>query len=167
MQTPRIILIMGVTGSGKTTVGHLLADSLGWAFSDADDFHPPANVAKMSAGIALTDDDRDPWLTALRSHIECQLAADQQTVVACSALKAAYRTRLIPDSGLVHLVYLKGATELLAARLANRSGHFAPPALLTSQLATLEPPVEALMLDIAVPPEQLVTEISSRCGLKS
>src|SRR5438132_7357806 len=110
---------MGVAGSGKTRVGRALAESLGWPFYDADDFHPPANVAKMAAGIPLTDEDRAPWLAALRAHIDARLAAGDNTVIACSALKKAYREVLIADPGRVKLVYLSGSRELLHDRLLH------------------------------------------------
>lgn len=156
---PRVLLIMGVAGSGKTTVGRALADSLGWRFTDADDLHPPANIAKLSAGTALTDSDRAPWLAALRAHIDEQLAANSPTVLACSALKQSYRNQLIADAARVRIVYLRGTREQLAARLGARTGHFAPPALLDSQLATLEEPNDALTLDIASSPTDLVAGI--------
>lgn len=152
---PRVLLIMGVAGSGKTTVGRALAHSLGWRFTDADDFHPPANIAKMSAGNALTDSDRAPWLTALRTHID----ATDDLVLACSALKASYRARLIPNPDRVKLIYLRGTREQIAARLATRTGHYASLALLDSQFATLEEPSDALVLDIADSPAVLVTAI--------
>jgi gluconokinase len=152
---PRVLLIMGVAGSGKTTVGRALADSLGWRFTDADDFHPPANIAKMSAGNALTDSDRAPWLAALRDHID----ATNDTVLACSALKASYRARLIADPDRVKLIHLRGTREQIAARLAARTGHYASSALLDSQLATLEEPADALALDIALSPAELAAEI--------
>jgi gluconokinase len=158
---PRVLLIMGVAGSGKTTVGRTLADSLGWHFTDADDFHPPANIAKMSAGTALTDADRAPWLDALRDHID----AHDHTVIACSALKAAYRARLIADADRVKLIHLRGTREQLAARLTARTGHFAPAALLDSQLATLEEPRDALTLDITLSPAELAAEIRRHFGL--
>jgi gluconokinase len=154
-----IILIMGVSGSGKTTVGHLLAGELGWSFADADEFHPPANIAKMSAGQPLDDADRAPWLAALRRHIDACLAHGENTVVTCSALKKSYRRTLIPDSPRVRLVYLRGSRKLLWSRLSARSGHFMKPELLDSQLDALEPPTAALALDIADPPGKLVAAI--------
>lgn len=152
---------MGVAGSGKTTVGRTLADSLGWRFTDADDFHPPANIAKLSAGIPLTDSDRAPWLIALRTHID----ASDHTVLACSALKTSYRNQLIANPDRVGLVYLQGTREQLAARLATRSGHFAPPSLLDSQLATLEEPRDAFMLNIAASPAALAADIRRHFAL--
>lgn len=161
LNEPRVLLLMGVAGSGKTTVGRILADSLGWHFTDADDFHPPANVAKLSAGEALSDADRAPWLAAVRTHIDARLAARENTVLACSALKAAYRDQLIADPGCVKLIHLHGTREQLSARLHTRTGHFAPPALLDSQLSTLEAPRHALTLDIAQSPESLADAIRS------
>ena len=163
--TTGLFLIMGVAGSGKSTVGRTLAESLGWRFTDADDLHPPANIAKLSAGIALTDADRAPWLAALRAHIDACLSARENTVLACSALKESYRTQLIADPDRVKLVYLQGTREQLAARLNARSGHFAPPALLDSQLATLEEPSDALTLNIAASPAELVADIRRHYGL--
>jgi gluconokinase len=163
--SPRVLLIMGVAGSGKTTVGRTLADSLGWRFTDADDLHPPANIAKLSAGTALTDADRAPWLAAVRAHIDAQLAAKDPTVLACSALKESYRTQLLADPDRVSLVYLHGTREQLAARLNARTGHFAPPALLASQLASLEEPRDALTLNIAASPVELAADIRRHFGL--
>lgn len=150
---------MGVAGSGKSTVGRILAASLGWRFVDADDFHPPANIARMSAGYPLTDADRAPWLSALHDFIQTRIDTTERIVLACSALKAVYRRQLMPDPLHVGLVYLKGSAELLASRLGNRSGHFAPPTLLISQLAALEEPSDALVLDISASPEQLAVAI--------
>lgn len=165
LNEPRVLLIMGVAGSGKTTVGRALAASLGWRFTDADDFHPPANVAKMSAGSALTDADRAPWLAAVRAHIDSRLDARESTVLACSALKQAYRDTLIDDPGRVKLIYLKGSPELLASRLRTRTDHFAPPALLASQLATLEEPRHAFTVDVAAAPDVLVAQIRRHYSL--
>lgn len=165
LNEPRVLLVMGVAGSGKSTVGRALAASLGWRFTDADDLHPPANLAKLSAGTPLTDDDRAPWLAALRAHIDACLASRENTVLACSALRESYRRLLQADPGCVKLVHLKGPRSLLAARLAARSGHFASPALLDSQLATLEEPPYALTLDIAAPAEMLANGIRRHYGL--
>jgi len=156
-----IIIVMGVSGSGKTTVGELLADRLGCGFSDADDFHPAANVEKMRAGIPLTDDDRWPWLTALRRAIDDWQAAGESRVIACSALKAAYRDRLSPQGDVV-FVFLKGSAETIDARLKARKGHYMNPGLLASQLATLEEPNDAIVVDIAPPPAAIADEIMAR-----
>ena len=150
---------MGVAGSGKTTIGRLLATALGWSFRDADEFHPPANVAKMAAGRPLDDDDRAPWLAAIRAHLEACLARGENTVVTCSALKERYRHALIGDPATVKLVHLAGDPALLAARLSQRPDHFMKPAMLASQLAALEPPAEALTVDIALPPGEIVARI--------
>ena len=154
-----VILLMGVAGSGKTTIGRQLAAELGWSFADADQFHPPANVAKMSAGHALDDTDRAPWLAAIRTHIDAQLAANHHAVVTCSALKQRYRTALIGDPAQVKLVYLQGTREVLWARISGRQGHFMKPAMLDGQLAALEEPTAALVVDIARPPEEIIPAI--------
>jgi gluconokinase len=161
-----ILLLMGVAGSGKTTIGRLLAKDLGWKFYDADDFHPPANVAKMAAGHPLDDHDRAPWLHALRSRIQKSLTAAEDAVIGCSALKAAYREVLQPDAAEpIKLVYLRGSPELLTERLGGRTGHFMKPGMLASQLATLEEPRDALVADIALPPGELVSFIRKNLGL--
>jgi gluconokinase len=154
-----VILVMGVAGSGKTTVGRALAAALGWDFRDADDFHPPANVAKMSAGLPLDDADRAPWLAAIRAHLDACLARGENAVVTCSALKEKYRAQLVADPARVKLVHLTGSPPLLAARLAGRTDHFMKPEMLASQLAALEPPADALAVDIAEPPDTLVARI--------
>ena len=154
-----IILVMGVAGSGKTTIGRALAAALGWSFRDADEFHPPANVAKMSAGLPLDDADRAPWLAAIRAHLDEQLARGENAVVTCSALKASYRAALVADPARVKLVHLAGDPKLLSARLAARADHFMPPAMLASQLAALEPPRDALTIDVALAPAAIVAEI--------
>ena len=159
-----VIVIMGVAGSGKTTVGRALAADLGWSFRDADDFHPAANVAKMSAGQPLTDADRAPWLAAIRAYIDDRLARDESAVVTCSALKERYRAVLAADPAHVKLVHLAGDPALLAARIAGRTDHFMKPAMLASQLAALEPPRDALTIDVADTPETMVAKV--RAGLK-
>lgn len=147
---PLVIVIMGVSGAGKTTHGRALAAALGWDFADADDHHPAANLAKMRAGTPLDDADRAPWLAALRALIEGHLNAGRPLVLACSALKQAYRDGLWADRPRMRLVYLEGTREELAARLAARSGHFMPAALLDSQLADLEPPADAIRVPLAL-----------------
>jgi carbohydrate kinase (thermoresistant glucokinase family) len=159
MWADMILVLMGPTGCGKTTIGQLLAGRLGWPFIDGDDFHPAANVAKMQSGIPLTDDDRRPWLEALRKEIESRIRAGQSTVLACSALRQIYRERLGVNQRKVKTVYLRGTFELLERRLVTRQGHFMPPALLRSQLDTLEVPRDGLVVDIDDPPEVIVTSI--------
>lgn len=137
---PAVLVVMGVSGSGKTTIAALLAGRLGWAFEDGDDLHPPANVAKMHAGVPLTDEDRRPWLAAVAAWIDATRAAGGHGVVACSALKRRYREVLTGGRPDVRLVYLRGDRELIARRLRARQGHFMPASLLDSQLAALEEP---------------------------
>lgn len=160
-----VILVMGVAGSGKTTIGRALATALGWSFYDADDFHPAANIAKMSAGQPLTDADRAPWLAALRTHLDACLARSQPAVVACSALKASYRAALISDPQNIRLVHLAGDPALLAARMHSRPGHYMKPEMLASQLAALEAPTDALTVDIALPPDRIVARIRTALSL--
>jgi gluconokinase len=154
-----IIILMGVSGSGKTTIGARLAQALGWPFYDGDQFHPPANVAKMQQGMPLTDEDRWPWLQALRTHIEACIRQGVSAVLACSALKQAYREHLVIDEVEVKLVYLKGDYALIQERLAQRRCHFMPPGLLASQFAALEEPVQGVVVDIVHPPETIVALI--------
>jgi gluconokinase len=157
-----VIVIMGVLGCGKTTVGERLAQSLGLQFADADDFHPAANVAKMSQGIALTDADRLPWLHCLSTEIQTWIATPTPTVLACSALKASYR-ELLQVSDQVQLVYLHGSFELIAQRLSQRQGHFMSPELLKSQFEALEVPIGVLQVEIDQPLAAMVQAI--RTGL--
>jgi gluconokinase len=131
---------MGVSGSGKSTVAKALGERLGWRFEDGDGFHPPANVAKMSAGHPLTDEDRWPWLNAIADEIGRVCKAGEHVIIACSALKHTYRDVLLRGRNDVRFVFLKGTQQLIADRLAQRKGHFMPPELLTSQFRTLEPP---------------------------
>lgn len=159
-----VVLVMGVSGSGKTTIGESLAARLGCEFADADDYHPPANVEKMRAGIALTDADRSPWLDLLRDLIRERLAAGDDLVLACSALRAAYRERLLAADPRVEIVYLKGDRDLIRRRLAARAGHYMNPWLLDSQFATLEEPGDALVFDVAVAPEEIVDRIEQTLG---
>jgi gluconokinase len=139
-ETPCALVVMGVSGSGKSLIGNKLAERLGWDFEDGDKFHPASNVAKMSAGQPLTDDDRWPWLQAIADEIDKVCREGRHAVFACSALKRAYRDILVHGRRDVRIVYLKGTQELIAERLAQRKGHFMPPGLLTSQFKTLEPP---------------------------
>jgi gluconokinase len=161
-----IAIVMGVTGSGKTSVGRLLAQQLGWEFADADDFHPSANVEKIARGIPLTDEDRAPWLELLRIQIANWIANGQNAVLACSALKRTYRQELSVGPE-VRFVYLKGSPELIAQRLRLRRGHFADEKILASQFADLEEPEAAVTVDISQTPEKIVAEIRERLGLES
>jgi len=159
-----VVLLMGVSGTGKTTVGHLLAAELGWDFADGDDYHPAANVEKMRSGIPLTDADREPWLKALREQIAAWIDAGKNAVLACSALKRAYRDRLRISPEL-RLVYLRGTPELLRQRLHTRRGHFMTERMLDSQLETLEEPCEsegAVVVDVDRSPAQIVKEIRAK-----
>lgn len=161
-----IVVLMGVSGSGKTTVGKVLAGELGWTFLDADDFHPAANVAKMHRGEPLNDEDRRPWLRAVRERIDEATARGENVVLACSALKHAYQDYLeqhAPEN--VHYVYLSGSEDVIRERLAKRTGHFMNPNLLHSQFETLEPPDNALRVDITAAPEVIASEIRRRLGL--
>lgn len=163
---PRLILLMGVAGSGKTTLGRLLAARLGWTYYEADDFHSEANKDKMSRGIPLDDNDRAPWLAAIRAAMDAALAAHRPAVFTCSALKENYRRALLDGlAGRVALVHLTGTRDLLLSRLKGRAGHYMKPAMLESQLAALEPPADALTLDIDHPPAELVAEIRRRLSL--
>jgi carbohydrate kinase (thermoresistant glucokinase family) len=139
---PAAIIVMGVSGSGKSTIGALLAERLGWPFADADGFHPPANVAKMASGQPLSDTDRWPWLDAIAAHIGAARGTGQPVVVACSALRRAYRDRLRAGHGDLIFLHLSGAPAVIAERQAARQGHFMPPSLMASQFATLEDPAE-------------------------
>jgi gluconokinase len=158
-----IVLLMGVQGSGKTTVGRALAARLGWRFADADEFHPAANIEKMSKGIALDDSDRAPWLAALRAEIDRTLGAGGNLVLTSSALKEGYRQQLVTNG--VALVYLRGSQELIASRLQFRTEHFAKSNLLASQFAQLEEPTDALTVDIRQSVEDSVTQIVTELGL--
>jgi len=155
---------MGVSGSGKSTIGAMLAHSLGWQFFDGDTFHPPANIEKMTAGIPLTDDDRLPWLDAIGSAVRKLLSERRSAVIACSALKHRYRDRLRIDAEAVAFVYLRASLSVLLERLKHRQGHFMKADMLKSQLETLEEPGNALCVDAAEPPEQLVQEIKDKLG---
>ena len=159
-----IVVLMGVCGSGKTRVGRALAESLGWPFYDADDYHPPANVAKMAGGVPLTDDDRWPWLDRIVEELAHAGADDGNAVLACSALRQIYRDRLA-RAGNVRFVFLKGDLATIAARLATRSHKYMPASLLPSQLATLEEPADALVVDIRADIQAKVATIREGLGL--
>jgi gluconokinase len=160
---PAVIVVMGVSGSGKTTVAEALARRLRCDFAEGDAFHPEANVAKMRAGIPLDDDDRGPWLDAIAAWIEQARASGRRCIVACSALKRAYRRRLAAGRDDVCFVYLQGDYDLIAARLARRHGHYMPLALLRSQFEALEEPgadEHALVVPVDAPPETIVATIA-------
>jgi gluconokinase len=162
-----IVVVMGVASSGKTTIAAGLAEKLGWPFRDADSFHPPANVAKMSAGIPLEDADRWPWLDAIVAWMDERDAAGEDAVVTCSALKRGYRDRLRTSRAPIRLVHLSGTREVLAARIAARKAHFMPPALLDSQFATLQMPGEdegAFTVDVAKSPQAIMAELMREFG---
>jgi gluconokinase len=161
-----ILVLMGVSGSGKSTVGRILAERLGWTFVEADDFHPPANVEKMRDGTPLDDADRRPWLDALRKRVDEACATGENVVLACSALKHDYREYLERDDPpCVEYVYLEGSPDLIQQRLAARKGHFMNPKLLGSQFEALEPPASAVRVDITPRPEEIADEIRRRVGL--
>jgi gluconokinase len=155
-----IVVVMGVAGSGKTTVGRALAATLGRPFFDADDFHPPENIARMRAGVPLTDADREPWLASLCTLIERADAADEDLVLACSALRARFRDRLRAAAHDLRYVYLQTSRDVIAHRLAERTGHFMSPDLAASQFADLEEPDDALVVDATRPPHELAAEIA-------
>lgn len=156
-----IAVVMGVSGSGKTTLARLLAERLGWDLADADDMHPPANIAKMSAGEPLTDADRQPWLARVAAWIDAQIAGGRGGVIACSALRRSYRDRLRRPQ--VTFVYLEVERSELERRMLSRSGHFMPASLLDSQLAALEPPGDderALAVAASDDPEQIAARVA-------
>lgn len=155
----KAIVVMGVSGCGKSTVGLALAHRLGWRFADGDDFHPPANVEKMRAGTPLDDTDRAPWLARLNEMMREAVARDEPVVLACSALRQRYRERLAEGLPQMRIVHLAGGIELIGERLAARNHSYMPPSLLTSQFATLEPPADALTLDVGQSVDSLVEAI--------
>jgi gluconokinase len=159
-----IVVVMGVTGAGKTTIGVLLAQRLGWKFADADSFHSPANVEKMRLGIPLDDADRAPWLKSLREGMEAWAAQRENVVLACSALKKSYREELY-IAGETRFVYLKGSYDLIYRRLLQRHGHFASETILASQFAALEEPDDAITVDIDRSEDEIVSEIMRQLGV--
>ena len=152
---------MGVAGSGKTLIGAMLAKSLNWQFADADDFHPAANIEKMTQGIPLTDEDREPWLRAMRDAILGWIESGENAVLACSALKQRYRDELshVPET---RLVYLKGSPDLIYNRLSQRHDHFMKPEMLASQFAALEEPADGIVVDVSPSPDEIVAEVRRR-----
>jgi gluconokinase len=159
---PCALIVMGVAGSGKSTIGETLAARLGWVFEDGDRFHPASNVAKMSAGQPLTDEDRWPWLKAIADEIDRLCGAGERAVVACSALRRIYRDILVHGRNDIRIVYLDGTQQLIADRLGRRKGHFMPPGLLASQFKTLEPPANderPFTVSIDAPVEAIVDDI--------
>jgi len=166
-KAPCAIVVMGVAGSGKTTIGEELAKRLGWTYEDGDKFHPKANVEKMSAGHPLTDEDRWPWLQAIADEIDRISAQGGQVVIACSALKRAYRHVVVHGRDDVRIVYLDGSQQLIARRLAARKGHFMPPTLLESQFKALQPPApdeHALAVSIDAPVATIVDNVLRQLG---
>lgn len=164
----RVIVVMGVSGAGKTEVGRALAAAIGWPFHDADEYHSAANIAKMHRGEGLTDADRAPWLAKLHDLTTDAVASGQSIVLACSALRQSYRDRIDPDGvapGAVRYVYLDVPREVLEERLRTRHGHFAPPALLESQLATLEKPHDGVCVDGTLSPKEIVADARARLGV--
>jgi gluconokinase len=162
-----VILIMGVSGSGKTTIGQMLAAQLNWQFQDADDLHSPANIEKMHQGIPLTDADRRPWLRSIRAQIDRTIDHHTNLILACSALKAAYRQDLDVGADRVEFVYLKGSIELIQQRLKQRTGHFMNPDLLKSQFADLQEPDDAIVIEIDRSPAEIVHQIATELALAS
>jgi gluconokinase len=166
---PLVIVLMGVSGCGKSTTGAALSKTLGWSFRDADSFHPPANIDKMRAGMPLTDDDRRPWLAAIGQWIDARRAAGEPGIVSCSALKRAYRQSIIGARREVRLVYLEGDVALIGQRLRTRKHHFMPAALLQSQFAALEAPTAAerpVVVPVRMSPRRVVATIIERLGLE-
>ncbi len=167
-RTPSALVVMGVSGSGKSTIADHLAKRLGWRYEDGDRFHPPDNVAKMSAGHPLTDEDRWPWLRAIADEIDRLAASGEHAVIACSALKRVYREILVHGRDDVRIVFLDGTLDLIAERLATRKGHFMPPGLLASQFRTLEPPgagERPIIVSIDAPVENIVDDIVGQLNL--
>ena len=161
------LIVMGVSGCGKSTIGRLLAERLHWPFYDGDDFHPPANVAKMSQGIPLDDADRAGWLDALADLIRSTLQEGESGVLACSALKQRYREQLNVDPAQVRFIYLKGSYELIKMRMQARPGHYMKPGMLDSQFAALEEPLDAITVEIDPSAEEIVDEVIRQLGVET
>ncbi|MEU6247596.1 gluconokinase [Glycomyces sp. NPDC047010] len=161
------LVVMGVTGSGKSTVAKLLADRLDWPFTEGDELHPAGNIAKMTAGVPLTDADREPWLRIIRDRIGAEAAKGHSSVFTCSALRRAYRDVLREADARVRFVHLDGSRELIGGRLGRRSGHFMPPRLLDSQFAALEPlgpDEDGVVVNVADTPEVIADEVLAFLG---
>lgn len=162
---PQLCLLMGVSGSGKSTVGKALAERLGWDFFDADDFHPTENVAKMRAGIPLDDDDRVPWLTSLQALISTRLKESRRAVLSCSALKEHYRQTLLAGNQVLLIIYLKGDYDLIWGRMKDRPEHYMKPDMLKSQFEALEEPVNGLEVDALLSVDEIVEEVLARIAI--
>ncbi len=160
-----IVILMGVSGCGKSLIGSMLAADLRWPFLDGDDFMPQVNIDKMQSGVPLTDEDRKPWYDILHDKIDTLLGQGESAVLACSALKQPYRDRLLVDHPSVQLVYLKGDYDLILSRLDARHDHFMPPGLLRSQFDTLEEPTSCVVIDVSMEPEKIVKAIKAAIGL--
>ena len=160
-----IIILMGVSGAGKSTIGQCLAKDLGWSLYEGDDFHPKANIEKMAGGIALSDEDRSAWLTKLAKLIHELRQSAQSAVITCSALKQAYREKLAGDSTNIRFVYLRGSYDLVLERLKKRQGHYMRAGLLKSQFDILEEPEQALTIEITQEPDVIVRQIRQALGL--
>jgi gluconokinase len=156
---PKGFLVMGVSGSGKTSLGKSLAEKLGWDFFDADDYHSPENIAKMTAGIPLDDSDRMPWLASLHELLSSTLKADRHPVLACSALRQKYRTQLLDGNDGIAVIYLKGSYKLIWSRMTTREGHYMKPEMLQSQFESLEEPEDALILNVSISLDEMVSTV--------
>lgn len=161
-----IVALMGVSGCGKTTIGKLLSDRLGWPLIDADDYHPPANIEKMRSGIPLTDDDRWPWLARLNALLMDKTSRGEHVLLACSALKQKYRDRLAHGCDDLRWVYLKGSFALIESRLKARKGHYMKAGLLESQFAALEEPADAITVDVSSTPAATADAVQAALGAK-